>query len=250
MFGFVQLCSARTGRTKLGLAGSLQLFPALVWLGLYPIRGERLEQWCSCDSNCAHLHSPHHPPRCLENKRFHRMVHGSSDKKAKKWNWKGRQTRPRAQPNSSSPFFFQTLCCSLAEWMLLLTSSCSSLSTTAIKQNALFMKLFSQIHSATSSESYVCIYFNWKDSSKVFGVRLTGSNTHEFVNEGLVWLIWKQCFTLETEFHFLYFLTSYWAADTTPSLDRSIPFSTLLQVCCRRQQGRQSSCRQLTAVTI
>lgn len=186
MFGFVQLCSARTGRTKLGLAGSLQLFPALVWLGLYPIRGERLEQWCSCDSNCAHLHSPHHPPRCLENKRFHRMVHGSSDKKAKKWNWKGRQTRPRAQPNSSSPFFFQTLCCSLAEWMLLLTSSCSSLSTTAIKQNALFMKLFSQIHSATSSESYVCIYFNWKDSSKVFGVRLTGSNTHEFVNEGLV----------------------------------------------------------------
>lgn len=50
---------------------------------------------------------------------------------------------------STSLFLFHTLCCSLAERMLLLTSSCSSSCITAIKQNALFMKPFSQIHIAT-----------------------------------------------------------------------------------------------------
>lgn len=49
----------------------------------------------------------------------------------------------------TSLVLFQTLGCSLAERMPLLTSSCSSLCTTAIKQNALFMKPFSQIHIAT-----------------------------------------------------------------------------------------------------
>ena len=69
---------AGLSRAKLGLAGCLQLFLSMVWRGLYPMHGERLERSCSCASNCAHLHSPHHPPRRPENRRVQRMEHGSS----------------------------------------------------------------------------------------------------------------------------------------------------------------------------
>lgn len=149
------------GRAKLGLAGCLQLFPSTVWWGLYPIHGECLEQWCSCASNCAHLHSPHHPPRRPENRRFQRARHGSSGtgvdrRKGQERELEGQASRAPEQSyiNSlhdrfTSLVLFQTLGYSLAERMPLLTSSRSSSCTTAIKQNALFMKPFSQIHIAT-----------------------------------------------------------------------------------------------------
>lgn len=155
------------------------------------MHGERLEQWCSCASNCAHLHSPHHPPRRLENRRFQRMDHGSSGAgcgqtgKLREGISRASERGPEhshinsLHDRSNSLFFFETFCCSLAKRMLLLTSSCSSSCTIAIKQNALFMKPLSQIHIAT--EHCVCIYFNWKDSSKVFGVRLAERNNHKFV---------------------------------------------------------------------
>lgn len=156
------------------------------------MHGERLEQWCSCASNCAHLHSRHHPPRRPENRSFQRMAHGSTGLGVDRQKGKERELEGRASRAPSTAilticmtaplarFSFKHFCCSLAKRMLLLTSSCSSSCTTAIKQNALFMKPFSQIHIATWSVCCVCTYFNWKDSSKVFGVRLAGRNIQEF----------------------------------------------------------------------
>lgn len=92
---------AGLSRAKLGLAGCLQLFLSTVWRGLYPMHGERLERSCSCASNCAHLHSPHHPPRCPENRRTREWSMGArgrvwTDGKAKRGNWKGGRTGPRS----------------------------------------------------------------------------------------------------------------------------------------------------------
>lgn len=153
-------CRTLTARFGLGSGlRCLQLFPSTVWWGLYPVHGERLEQRRSCASNCAHLHPPHHPPRRPENRRFQRTEHGSSgtgadgQKSQARGGREGRSLKHShtnsQRDRSTSLFLFQTLCCSLGERMLLLTSSCSSSRTTAIKQNALFMKPFSHIHTAT-----------------------------------------------------------------------------------------------------
>lgn len=154
------------GRAKLGLAACLQLSPSTVWLGLYPVPGERLEQWCSCASNCAHLHSPHHPPRRRENTRFQRMdgAWGLGDgcgqterprEEIRRVRRAGPQGRVKLTGCVAAPrVFFSFKRCSLAKRMLLLPSSCSSLCSAAIKQNALFMKTLPQTHTP-----YLCAVF-------------------------------------------------------------------------------------------
>lgn len=134
--------------------------------------GERLEQRCSCASNCAHLHSPHHPPRRPENTRFQRMDGACeprvwTDRKARRGNEKARRAGPPPPSGDilticmAAPrqFLFQTLLVSRADAsppvkLLFLVY-------TAIKQNALFMKPFSQMHIYTFTVCCVCIYFNW-----------------------------------------------------------------------------------------
>lgn len=105
------------------------------------------------------LPTTHHDVRRTEDSRERGMgARGGvwTDGKAKRGNWKGRRAENPEQSyiNSlhdrfTSLVLFQILGCSLAERMPLLMSSCSSSCTTAIKQNALFMKPFSQIHIAT-----------------------------------------------------------------------------------------------------
>lgn len=97
---------------------------------------------------CLQLRTPalsttHHPPRRPENRRFQRKGAwelwdgwGQTDSKRGGGGLEGHGHITSLHDRSTSLFSSQTLCCSLAQRMLLVASSCSSSCTAAIKPNA------------------------------------------------------------------------------------------------------------------
>lgn len=116
----------------------LQLFLSLVWWRLNPMNGECLEQCCSCASNCAHLHSPHHPQRCQELKGFPIMAHGSTRLRVEGHKGWGGQVR-KAQ--SSAAFLHSPRAALLAAPYVVLPRL-------VVNHDALFMKPLLPIHSS------------------------------------------------------------------------------------------------------
>lgn len=128
--------------------------------------------------------------------------------------------------------------------MLLLPSSCSSLCSTSIRQDALFMEPSSQTQVYTSSVRCVCIYFNWippKSSGQVRYRKYSGicGTARSFcVNK-------KIMFNINDALLFFFVLPKNEPPGRSKSISKSI-LGTLIFCVCRRLQAQTRSQPSLT----